>query len=85
MSWYDMKTIGDDLLSDLKKDNVNNPSHYNKGKIEAIDFILDQNMDFLEGNCLKYLIRYKHKNGLEDLLKSKWYLEKLIERHAEKT
>lgn len=57
-----------------------NPSHYKQGEIEVIDFILDQSMDYLEGNVIKYVSRYKYKNGLEDLRKAKWYVEKLIEQ-----
>jgi len=58
-------------------DNIN-PSHYQQGDIEVIDFILDQNMSYTEGNVIKYVCRYKFKNGLEDLKKAKWYLESLI-------
>jgi len=67
------------------EDPVNRPSHYNQGKIECIEYILDQKFDYLEGNVVKYLTRWKRKNGLEDLRKARWYLEKLIERtqHAE--
>lgn len=62
----------------LKQTDVTNPSHYRMGNIEVIDFILDQQMDYLEGNAIKYISRYKYKNGLEDLRKAKWYLNKLI-------
>lgn len=58
--------------------SVNHPAHYTVGKIEVWDFIIDQNMNYLEGNVCKYLCRYKSKNGLEDLLKAKAYLDKLI-------
>jgi len=64
----------------LKDHDVINPSHYRQGNIEVIDFILDQDMDYLEGNIIKYVSRYKYKNGMEDLRKAKWYLEKLIEQ-----
>ena len=37
-------------------------------------------MDFLEGNIIKYVTRYKYKNGIEDLKKAKQYIERLIER-----
>lgn len=63
----------------MTKENVNHPTHYNNGKIEVIDFILDQKLNFLEGNIIKYLSRYKMKNKMEDLNKAKWYLDKLIE------
>lgn len=60
------------------KDNIN-PNHYKQGNIEVIDFILDQKLSYLEGNVIKYISRYKNKNGLEDLKKAQWYLNKAIE------
>jgi hypothetical protein len=54
------------------------PHHYKTGNIEVIDYILDKDFDYMEGNIIKYVSRYKHKNGLEDLLKAHWYLNKLI-------
>lgn len=59
------------------KDNIN-PSHYKQGKIEVIDYILDQEFNYLEGNVIKYVSRYKYKNGLEDLKKAQWYLNKIM-------
>lgn len=53
------------------------PKHY-KSKIEPIDFILANDLNFVEGNIIKYIARYKKKGGLEDLLKGLYYLEKLI-------
>jgi|SRR5699024_5088483 len=65
-------------------DNVNKTSHYNQGDIETIDYLKDtlskeQYEGFCRGNVLKYLSRYPHKNGVEDLNKAKTYLEWLIE------
>jgi len=69
-------------------DNVNSPIHYNAGGIEAIEAILaathEQSEGYLQGNILKYLWRYRYKNGLEDLKKAQWYLNKLIEVYQEK-
>lgn len=68
------------------KDNVNHPAHYTAGKIETIDVIEDTVADFesvLQGNILKYVIRYRHKNGLEDLKKAQWYLNRLIAKLEE--
>ena len=62
----------------MDKEQVINPPHYQQGSIEVIDFILDQNFNYLEGNIIKYVSRYKYKNGLEDLKKAHWYLERLI-------
>jgi hypothetical protein len=62
------------------KDNIN-PSHYKQGNIEVIDYILDQKFNYLEGNVIKYLSRYKFKNGIEDLNKARWYLDLLTEEY----
>ena len=59
------------------KDNIN-PSYYRKGKIEVVDFILDQKMSYLEGSVIKYLTRWKEKNGIEDLENAEWFLQKLM-------
>lgn len=56
-----------------------NPSYYRK-KIQVTDFIIEYDMGFLEGNIVKYISRYKLKNGIEDLKKAKWYLNKLIKQ-----
>lgn len=64
-------------------DNVNHPTHYTSTKIETIDIIQDKLTaeafeGFCIGNAMKYLTRYKLKNGLEDLQKARWYLDKII-------
>jgi hypothetical protein len=64
-------------------DPVNSPSHYAQGGIESIEAIQasmsgEAFKGFLKGNCQKYLWRYEHKNGKEDLLKCHWYLDRLI-------
>ena len=59
-------------------DIISHPRHYTQGKIEVIDFIIDQNFDYIEGNIIKYISRYKFKNGVEDLKKAEYYLKKLI-------
>ena len=60
-------------------DNVNHPPHYTTGSIEVIDFILDQQFGYLDGQVIKYLCRHAHKGTqLEDLKKAQWYLNKLI-------
>lgn len=68
------------------EDLVNSPSHYNQGNIETIDKILDTVEDpasYLLGNIIKYVSRYKHKNGIQDLDKAEWYLNKLREVEKE--
>tara|TARA_Y100000004_G_C8901878_1_gene406773 strand:- start:374 stop:586 length:213 start_codon:yes stop_codon:yes gene_type:complete len=64
-------------------DNINSPSHYTQGNIEVIVFILDQKMNYLQGNVIKYVCRYKYKGKpLEDLKKARWYIDKLIEEET---
>lgn len=63
-------------------DSVERPKHYNSGKYETIDIIEDSLGPgfkyYLEGNVIKYIMRFKHKGGIEDLKKTRWYIEKLI-------
>ena len=61
-----------------KEDAVNHPSHYTSGKIEVIDFITDQKLDFALGNVVKYVARAgkKHESGMNDLEKMIQDLEK---------
>jgi phosphoribosylformimino-5-aminoimidazole carboxamide ribonucleotide (ProFAR) isomerase len=65
------------------KDVVNNPSHYTQGGIECIDAIRaalgpDGFESYCVGNALKYLWRYKHKNGIEDIRKAHQYIKFIL-------
>ena len=68
-----------------KPDNVNHPKHYCKGGVESIDFVKAavSNLSGFEAVCvaniIKYMWRYKEKNGLEDVMKAAKYLEWLQE------
>jgi len=55
-------------------------SPWYKGKIQTWDFIYANELDYFQGNVIKYTVRYKKKNGKEDLEKAKHYLEKMIEQ-----
>lgn len=76
---------GQVIIGESNKDlreYVENPSHYNSGKIEVIDFIEDQKLGFCLGNVIKYVSRAGKKDSsktIEDLEKAKWYLEREIE------
>ena len=60
---------------------INHPQHYNQGKIEVIDAIVDWELDFIEGNVVKYVARSKHKSSRAgDLKKARWYLDYLINK-----
>ena len=61
-----------------EKDNIN-PDHYGNSGIDVIDFCQANNLDFMQGNVIKYVFRYKNKNGLEDLEKAKEYIDRMIE------
>jgi hypothetical protein len=60
--------------------NKISPQHYSKYKIQPIDFIQANDLDFAQGNIIKYVLRYKDKNGLEDLQKAKQNIEFLIKK-----
>lgn len=58
---------------------IDHPAHYNKGKIEVIDFIEDQQLPYHLGNVVKYVARAGYKGDkLEDLKKARWYLDRYI-------
>lgn len=68
----------------MANDNVNHPSHYETGQFECIDVMVEtQGVEAVKNFCLcnafKYLYRTKRKNGLEDVTKAAWYLNKFIE------
>ena len=63
-----------------RREAVDHPEHYNRGKIEVIDAIEDWGLDFNAGNVVKYVARHQHKaEPLEDLKKARWYLDRIIE------
>lgn len=73
-------------------DPVNHPAHYqSKSGLETIDVIeaFTEDLTGLEAVCtanaLKYLCRWKHKNGVQDLRKAKWYIDKLIDTLGKKS
>jgi hypothetical protein len=71
-------------VADIIKDVVNHPPHYNKGKVECIDAIESAVSDLhgieavCTANAIKYLYRWKAKDGVESLKKARWYLDRLI-------
>ena len=68
-----------------ENEEVTNPKHYIGLGITPLQYITANELDFLEGNVIKYVTRYPHKGGVNDLLKARTYLEKLIEREVEKS
>ena len=78
------------VSENVKEDMVNHPAHYIHNGIETID-IIEAWTDGLNGveavdtgNVIKYISRWKDKNGLEDLKKAQWYLNHLISHIVDK-
>lgn len=68
--------------SEQQKENIIKPSYYNKENgISPFEYIRANNLNFFEGNIIKYVTRYKEKNGLEDLKKANTYLKELINNY----
>ena len=71
-------------VDNVVNDPVNHPSHYQGNGVECIDCIasavsgLDGFHGFCAGNAIKYIFRFSHKNGVEDLRKAEWYIDRLI-------
>lgn len=59
--------------------NNTGPGHYKDKAIQPWDFVVSNNLGYLEGNVIKYITRWRQKGGVEDLRKAKHYIEKLIE------
>lgn len=60
-------------------DLINHPPHYTYGKgMEVIDVIEAFDLPHNDGAALKYLLRWRHKGGVEDLKKCRWYIERMI-------
>ncbi|PPB51698.1 DUF3310 domain-containing protein [Campylobacter hyointestinalis] len=78
-----------DLSSDGKWNKVNTKkeqvggSHYKNKAIEPIDYIRANNLDFCEGDVVKYITRHKEKGGIEDLKKAKQYIDFILESYEE--
>ena len=69
------QTITLDDLKDIKENNIV-PTYYHKGNYDVIQFCNDNDIDFTTGNIIKYITRYKYKNGIEDLKKAKEYIRR---------
>ena len=77
-----------DLLEPQNADNVNHPKHYETGKFECIDVMIEtQGVEAVKHFCIcnafKYLYRHNGKNGVEDIKKARWYIDKYLELEGE--
>ena len=89
--WVDdeqCKPVEPEAVEQTRESDPVNPSHYKQGGIECIEAIkaalLDGFDDYLVGNIIKYIWRRKWKNGIEDLKKARWYLDRLIQEEESK-
>jgi hypothetical protein len=67
------------FVSITGEDNIARPAHYARYAIEPCTFILANELPFAEGNVVKYICRWRFKNGREDLEKAKRYIEMILE------
>lgn len=70
--------LGDDFVCTSCYIKVPDDSHYHKGDIDPWAYIKANKLDFFEASVVKYITRWKYKNGLDDLRKAKVYVEELI-------
>lgn len=77
-TWVDVVPVNDGGSPSI--DNVNHPPHY-KNHPSGVECIqITEHMNFCLGNAIKYLWRSEHKNGLEDLKKARWYIDREIRK-----
>jgi hypothetical protein len=67
----------------MDENNKIKPIHYQSGTGDVIDFCYKHQLGFSEGNIVKYITRWKKKNGIEDLKKAQEYLNRLIDSFKE--
>lgn len=64
-------------MNNKEKDNIK-PDHYGDSGIDVISFCQANNLDFMQGNVIKYITRYRKKNGLEDIRKAVEYINRIL-------
>ncbi len=57
--------------------------HYSKLNIQPVEYIIANDLNYLQGNVIKYVTRYRDKNGIEDLKKAEHYLQMLMTEYKE--
>ena len=67
----------------MNPDNIKDPKHYSRWKIEPVQFMMENEIPYVEGNVIKYIMRWRYKEGLEDLHKAQEYLNILIKNELE--
>ena len=67
----------------MNPDNIKDPKHYAMWIIEPVQFMMENEIPYVEGNVIKYIMRWRYKGGLEDLHKAQEYLNILIKNELE--
>jgi len=65
-------------------EEVRNQNHYARFRIQPIEFIANNQLNFMQGNIIKYVCRFDAKDGIKDLYKAKHYLEMMIQLEEQK-
>lgn len=81
---YDKKPVWQQPSAAGSYNAVTQPAHYARFAIQPIEFILANGLSFLQASVIKYLVRYPYKNGMEDLLKCRNMLDRLIAEEEKK-
>ncbi len=67
-----------------ERNQVYRPAHYTDWPMEPMTYIMLNNIPFAEGNIIKYIMRWRKKNGIQDLQKAKRIIDMLIEMESNK-
>ena len=78
-----LKRASDYRVEVLPLDKQEGGSHYKHYAIQPVEYIYKNNLGYCEGNVVKYITRYKEKNGKEDLLKARHYIDMLLQMRYE--
>lgn len=78
-----IKEFYENRVSTTEIQQVTDPAHYNSHQIEPITYIMANDLDFAEGNVVKYVSRWRQKGGVADLHKARQYLDFIIKNEEE--
>ena len=62
----------------MKEKNQVGGNHYQRHAIQPITFITENNLEYCQGSIIKYIARHQDKGGKEDLMKAKWFIDKIL-------
>lgn len=80
VAYHDVTTCKN-FIADKSQPNKIQPSYYsNNNSLDVIDFCQMLDLDFMQGNVIKYIVRYKNKNGIEDVKKAREYCDRIIKQ-----